>query len=931
MKKFKYFSLACILLFVAMILTACNNTSLISPSNLEVDIDNKLTWDKVSDARSYVVEVTGEGNDFSQEYTSRKAYLSLSKLAEGDYVIRIKSVGDTEGKVVSEWSEPLSFHRDYESGCTYKLINNNTEYQITNGRGTSGDVIIDSIYRGKPVVSIADSAFKGNTSITSITLGDSIRTIGKNAFYNCINIKTIKLPKNLESIGEAAFQSCKSLISLTIPEKITNIEKNTFNYCSTLTSVTFSNNLKKLSENSFRNCYELTEVNIPDSVESIGKSAFGSDNSLKTVNFGKGLITIEDEAFYRCTNLTNINFNKDNNVTSIGARAFSDSQALKNVTIPEGVKTIGEGAFQSCINLESISLPDSLYKLGIYAIYGTKIYNDQINVEGTEFIYADNWLADYVSNKSKDKYDAKDFKEGLVGVADYTFIKEIELANVTLPTTVKVIGECAFYGCTQLWRFFSTGVEYIWNEAFSGCSVLSNVSFGNSLKRIGNYTFYNCEAISSIKLPTTLEKIGTRAFENTGIWNNESENLTNGGLVYAGNWVVGVVSGSSSFTIKDGTVGISDYVFYQHEYVSQVIGLNKVRYIGYGAFYGATSLALINLNNNLKVIEPYAFYKCTSVTEVTLPLNLVSIGTKAFYKCGSLIDIDFSKSLNLESIGEYAFYGCTSLENAKFSSDSESSLTIIGNNAFYKCSALKSIKLPDTLTTLGDKAFYKCTALEKLIIGAGLKEIPNYAFSYTAIKELEIPSNIERINKYAFYKCENVETLKLNNGLNYVGPYAFYGMTMVKELNLPNTITTISNFAFKGFSSLKTVVLSDKIETIIQHAFYGCSNATFYTNVTELPENWNKMFNSSYRPIIYNCELSTDGSYVVGLEVKEGTFSLVNENTVLEDPLRDGYTFGGWEATVVVDGETKTVIYQTSEIPALENGTKLVAIWNALN
>ena len=86
------------------------------------------------------------------------------------------------------------------------------------------------------------------------------------------------------------------------------------------------------------------------------------------------------------------------------------------------------------------------------------------------------------------------------------------------------------------------------------------------------------------------------------------------------------------------------------------------------------------------------------------------------------------------------------------------------------------------------------------------------------------------------------------------------------------------------------------------------------------------MFNSSYRPIIYNCELSTDGSYVVGLEVKEGTFSFVNENTVLEDPLRDGYTFGGWEATVVVDGETKTVIYQTSEIPALENGTKLVAI-----
>ena len=74
MKKFKYFSLACILLFVVMMLTACNNNSLLSPSNLEVDIENKLSWDKVKEARSYVVEVSGKENDFFKEYPVRKTY-----------------------------------------------------------------------------------------------------------------------------------------------------------------------------------------------------------------------------------------------------------------------------------------------------------------------------------------------------------------------------------------------------------------------------------------------------------------------------------------------------------------------------------------------------------------------------------------------------------------------------------------------------------------------------------------------------------------------------------------------------------------------------------------------------------------------------------------------------------------------------------------
>lgn len=932
MKKLKYFSLMCLLLFVGMFLASCNNNSLISPSNLQVDVENRLTWDKVKEARSYVIEVSAVGStaeDAVKEFTTRKTYYSLSKLDEGDYVIRMKSVGDIEGNVVSNWSDTIDFHRDYESGCTYKLINNNTAYQITNGRATVGDIHIDAIYRGKPVISIADGAFKGNTSLTSITLADSIVSIGSNAFYNCTALTSIKLPSKLQSLGEAAFQRCKLLTSITIPDTVKTIEANTFAYCYGLNDIKIPNTVTSIGEKAFYNCTSITSFTLPTELTTLGVSAFAGNEALKTVKINSKLTAIPDYSFYQNKALTTVEFAEENNVSSIGTFAFSECLSLKEINVPEGVLKIDAAAFASSDDLEKVSLPNTLVKLGQRCFDGTAIYDIQ-EKEGYQLIYVDNWVVGYIPGENPIVKLNKDVVVSTTeGLCDYLFFDQPNLAVVNLPNSVRTIGEYCFYACQAALYSVTCNPEYVWNNAFGECSVLSSVSIGERLLYIGNYAFYNCKALgktTDITLPDTVQKIGTRAYQGSGLWEREETKDENGGLIYAGNWLVGVVKDSVSYELRSGTIGVCDYCFYKNAAVSTISGFSSVRYIGYGAFYSCSALTSIALGRYIKSLDDFAFYKCVALNSVELPYNFTEIGYKSFYKCTSLIEMDFSET-KLSYIDDYAFYGCSALQTIVFP---EETLEYIGEAAFYKNENLLSLDLPNSLTTLGNKAFSKCTRLESLTIGSGLTYIPEHAFNATGLTEVVIPENIKTIGKYAFYKATGITNVVFSEGLENISAYAFLGLENITELNLPSSIEYVASFAFKGCTGLTSIFLSKEIDEVAQHAFYGCLNLTIYTDAESLPENWHKMYNSSYRPEVFGCVME-DG-YVKELTIVEGTFGHVSSNSILADPLRDGYTFGGWQMTVVDEnGVESTIVVKTADIPALIVGNKLVAIWNALS
>ena len=201
---------------------------------------------------------------------------------------------------------------------------------VTGYNGNADNVVIPKTYRGIPVKIIKDSAFSFQTRIKSVTIPDSVTSIGQEAFVGCTGLMSVTIGNGVTSIGDYAFNDCTGLTSIAIPDGVTSIGWSAFKGCTGLTSITIPNNVTSIGTEAFRGCTGLTSVTMGNSVTSIGGGAF-----------------------YGCTGLTSIAI--PDGVTSIGGAAFRDCTGLTSVTIGNGVTSIGGSAFDGCTGLTSIT------------------------------------------------------------------------------------------------------------------------------------------------------------------------------------------------------------------------------------------------------------------------------------------------------------------------------------------------------------------------------------------------------------------------------------------------------------------------------------------------------------------------------------------------------------------------------------------------
>ena len=259
MKKARLILILFILVsLTSVLLVSCSscNSALSSPSGLVLQVDTQtLNWNMVKNAKYYTIRISGQ----EKEITTRSNSVSLEHLEAGEYEISIKANGDGEVFDDSDWTV-YNFTREKESGLKYKLINNNREFELVGAGKASGDVVMESVYRGKPVTSIAEKALYGNTKITSLTVGENVKTIGDKAFAKCSKLTSITIPNGVTYIGEYAFQSCKALTSIAFPDTVTTVNSYTFAWCSALTSVTLGSNLTAINEYAFSNCDALSSI-----------------------------------------------------------------------------------------------------------------------------------------------------------------------------------------------------------------------------------------------------------------------------------------------------------------------------------------------------------------------------------------------------------------------------------------------------------------------------------------------------------------------------------------------------------------------------------------------------------------------------------------------------------------------------------------------
>ena len=281
------------------------------------------------------------------------------------------------------------------------------------------------------VTSIASDAFRGCTSLTSVTIGNGVTSIGS-AFSDCRNLTSVTIGSGVTSIDYSAFRGCTGLTSVKLPDSVTSIGDSAFYGCTGLTSVKLPESVTSIGLYAFYGCTGLTSVKLPDSVTSIGSSAFcNTAYYKKSSNWENDVLYIGKHLIEAKERLSGTYKIKEGTLC-IGDWAFSDCDGLTSVTIPDGVRSIGCGAFYNCESLTSVTIGNSVTNIGDLTFYK-----------------CENLTSVTIGNS-------------VTSIGNSAFRYCYSLTSVRLPDSVTSIGDYAFSNCDSLTSIKYRGTEAEW-------------------------------------------------------------------------------------------------------------------------------------------------------------------------------------------------------------------------------------------------------------------------------------------------------------------------------------------------------------------------------------------------------------------------------------------------------------------------------------
>ena len=407
--------------------------------------------------------------------------------------------------------------------------------------------------------------------------------------------------------------------------------------------------VRKVACDCFQDNPNLVRVELPEGLTDLGEfySVDGKvtpmfyGSPLESIDIPKSVVNIGDGCFFGCKNLQAINIPKDSHL-----------------------EVVGSACFGRCNKLESISFPKSLKEFRGYL--EKEPVNGEVKVFGGTFLECKNLRSVFIPEDCKLEY-----------LPMFCLEECYNLVEITLPSSLKVLGEWCFKDCSSLTNIMlPEGTEVLGTCCFGFCEALESINLPSTLREIESYCFSNCHKLQGkLVVPEGVERLGDGSFASTSI---------------------------TSISLP-----------------------NTIREIGDECFKDCTKLVE---NQNGKLVFPErierlgnrSFKGCHSLKNIELPNALREIGDQCFMWC-DIRSLDFTNCKNLRSIGASAFSTCQYITDILIPEGVEK----VGSRCFEYIGQLRKISFPSTLTEIGDSLFHGTFPENFKDIYLYVKEVPH--------------------------------------------------------------------------------------------------------------------------------------------------------------------------------------------------------------
>lgn len=737
---------------------------------------------------------------------------------------------------------------------------------------------IHSVIVSEGVSNIGDFAFYGCSTLTTVSIPNSVTSIGADAFNGCA-LTSIEIPEGVTSIGEEAFTECHNLMTIDISSSVNYMGAEAFSYCPNVSSIT-CRSITPPSTTGFGAFLQIDEsipVYVPAASVDLYKNAtvwsnFTNIQAIPCEYIASGICGIMGDNVtwsISCDNVLTISGSGameeysgsssvpwhdysdmirkaviTEGVTSLSSSTFENCTTLVSVTIPEGITELGMYTFANCSSLKAVDLPSTITSIGSYC-FSECWYIDSIIcraatppvANGSSLSGVNYMIPIYVPAGTTDQYMDAD---GWSGFTDY---RELTSSCIIASGKCGADADSAnvtwVLSCDSVLTISGTGAMADYNDPSAGSGPIAGGDPGDIN-------------------PFAPRRARQGDFKPNSPW-----------MAYSSSTI-------KSAVVEEGVTRIGDNAFNSCMTMTRISLPDGLQYIGNSAFYACYALdTIISYNPTPAEIQEYTFDSSTKAScKLLVPAdsraayqqatywsqfaNVLPIGgcTIASGECGAQGDnvtwkLSCDSVMTISGQGAMANYNTNSNGQAPWAAYGlqirdiviEEGVTRISAYGFYNAGSytngaynnVRSVSIPSTVSKLENNYFYQCPIEYVSINSDSIVGKASYSSGSTLhrmfgaqVREYYIGNEVKSIANSAFYNqgADSLTYITLPEGLESIGTWAFGYIEHLTFINIPNSVTTIGADAFAGCDNLESVTLGQSVTTIDAQAFWKDSKLT---------------------------------------------------------------------------------------------------------